>query len=63
MGRSALERCYARDREGIGSEREVADEPDEIDEVASSGVLDVPRERQGVELLGEVLIDGIDGEP
>jgi len=27
------------------------------------GVLDIPRQRQRVELLGEVLIDWIDGEP
>jgi len=36
----------------------VVDEPDEVDEVTSSGVLDIPREGQGVKLLGEVLVDG-----
>ena len=63
MGRAALERRDARDRKRVGTEREAADEPDKIDEVASPGVLDIPRQRQGVELLGEVLVDGIDGEP
>ncbi len=63
MGRPALERRDARDRQRVGSEREVVHEPDQVDEVASSGVLDIPREGQGVELLGEVLIDWIDGEP
>lgn len=62
MRRAALERRDAGDRQRVGSEREVTDEPEEIDEVASPGVLDIPRERQGVELLGEVLIDWIDGE-
>ena len=56
MGRPTLEGRDARDRQRVGSEREVVGEPDKVDEVTSSGVLDLPRERQGVELLGEMLI-------
>ena len=41
----------------------MADEPGEVHEVASPGVLNIPRQGQGVELLGEVLVDGIDREP
>lgn len=63
MRRAALERRNARDRKRVGSEREMVHEPGKVDEVTSSGVLNVPRQRQGVELLGDVLIDGIDGEP
>jgi hypothetical protein len=63
MRRAAFEGRDACDRQRFGAEREVVHEPDKVDEITSSGVLDVPRERQGVELLGEVLVDGIDREP
>jgi len=62
MRRLALEGRAARYRQGVRPEREVADEPDEVDEVARPRVLDVPREGQGVELLGDVLLDRVDGE-
>ena len=41
----------------------MVDEPREIDEIASPGVLNIPRQGEGVELLGEVLVDGIDRKP
>jgi hypothetical protein len=41
----------------------VADEPDEVNEIARPGLLDIARERQGMELLGDVLIDRVDREP
>jgi hypothetical protein len=53
----------ARDRQRLRADREVVDEQDQVDEVARPGVLDIPRQGQGMELLGEVLIDWIDGEP
>jgi hypothetical protein len=62
MRPAALERRDARDRESLRSEREAADEPGEVHEVASPGVLDVAREREGMELLGNVLVDRIDRE-
>jgi hypothetical protein len=62
MRPAALERRDARDRESLRSEREAADEPDKVHEISSPGVLDVAREREGMELLGNVLVDRIDRE-
>lgn len=62
MRRAALKGRDARDRERVRSEREMANEPGEIDEVARSSVLDVTREGQGVKLLGEVLVDRVNRE-
>jgi hypothetical protein len=46
MRRATIEGRDTGDREGLRAEREVADEPDEIDEVARPGVLDVAWEGQ-----------------
>lgn len=62
MRRPPLEGRDARDRESLRSEREMADEPDEVDEIARPRVLNIARERQGVELLRDVLIDRVDRE-
>lgn len=62
MGRAAFERRNARVDERIGSESEVPDEPGQVDEVPGAGVLHVARERQRVELLGDLLGDRIDGK-
>jgi len=55
MRRAALEYRNARFNERIGSEGEQPDEPGQVDEVPGAGVLHVARERQRVELLGNVL--------
>ena len=63
MRASPLERRFARRSEGLRSECEVTDEPDEVNEVPHSRVLDIAWECQGMQLLGDMLADRVDGEP
>lgn len=58
--RPAVERRATSIDEGLRSEREVLAEPCKIDEVSCAGVVDVAGQGQGMELLGDVLRDGVD---
>ena len=57
---AVLERRCAGIDEGIGAKREGLGEPRKIDKVSGSGVLDVTRQRKGMQLLGDVLGDRVD---
>lgn len=63
MGRPSFEGRGTGRRERLRPEREVANEPGEVNEVARPRVLDGAGEGQGMELLGDMLVHGIDGEP
>ena len=62
MRGSTRERGHARIDERARSERELATEPREVDEVASPGVRDVAGQRERVQLLRDMLRDGVDRE-